>query len=125
MSTWPRDERLKLIASTLLGVEALVFLLLTIAIAVFGGGGLFVALVLACVLGFLAWLGLRSPRWAGRCLITLGCVGFLFATLGAAFSGGVSLAQFLLSLVFLSFIQLIEGALFLMARPKEHQAELV
>jgi len=121
VSTRPRHEQLKLIVSTLLGLEALLFLVLTIATAATGGGP-FVALVLACVLGFLAWLGLRSPGSAGGCLVALGFAGFLFVFLGTAFSGGTSLGQFLLGVVLLSFIPLTEGLLFLVARRKEpHQ----
>lgn len=127
MSTKPRnDRRLKLIAATALGLDALVFLVGAVVVVAVEGydGTVFVPLVVICVLGFLGWLGLRSPGWAGGCLLPLAFVGFCFWALGAALSG-VSLAWFLLYLVFWSLIPSISGVLFLVARRKERRAESV
>ena len=127
MSTKPRnDRRLKLIAATALGLDALVFLVGAVVVVAVEGydGTVFVPLVAICVLGFLGWLGLRSPGWAGGCLLPLAFVGFCFWALGAALSG-VSLAWFLLYLVFWSLIPSISGVLFLVARRKERRAESV
>jgi hypothetical protein len=124
VSTRPHHERrLKLIAATALGFDALVFLLGAVIVVVVDGTGsaLFVPLVVSCVLGYLGWVGLRSPGWAGGCLLPSAFLGFGFAALGAAL-GGVSLAWFLLFLVFWSFIPLIAGVLFLVAGRKERGA---
>ena len=118
MSTKPRNgRRLKLIGATALGLEALTFLgAAVIFVAVEGyDGTIFVPLVAMCILGYFGWLGLRSPGRAGGCLLPLAFFGFCFWALGAAFSG-VSLAWFLLFLIPLSFIPLIAGILFLIAR---------
>jgi hypothetical protein len=127
VSTRPRNERrLKLVAATALGLDALVFLVAAvIVLAVEGyGSAIFVYLVVICVLGCLGWLGLRWPGWAGGCLLPLAFVGFCFWAFVAAFAG-VSLAWFLFYLAFWSFIPLIAGVLLLVARRKERHAEPV
>ena len=60
-------RRLKLIAATLLGLDALAFLGgAVLVLAVEGSDGtIFVPLVVMCILGFFGWLGLSSPGWAG------------------------------------------------------------
>ena len=117
MSTSPRvGRRLKLIAATALGLDALLFVVGTaVSVAVSGyDGAIFVPFVVVCVLAYFAWLGLRSPRRAGGCLLPLAVTGFCFWALGAALSG-VSLVWFLLFLILWSALPLIAGILFLIA----------
>ena len=111
---------LKLIGASALGLDALVFVVITaVSVAVYGyDGTIFVSLVVVCVLAYFAWLGLRSPGQAGGCLLPLAVTGFCFWALGAALSG-VSLAWFLLFLILWSFLPLIAGILFLIARRVE------
>ena len=123
-------RRLKLIAATALGLDALLFVVGTaVAVAVDGYDGAILApLVVVCVLAYFAWLGLRSPGRAGGCLLPLAVIGFCFWALGAALSG-VSLAWFLLFLILWSVLPLIAGILFLIARrmegPRHRQRDVV
>lgn len=121
MSTSPRVGRwLKLIGATALGLDALLFVAGTAVFLAVDGydGTIFVPLVVTGVLAYFAWLGLRSPGRAGGCLLPLAVTGFCFWALGAALSG-VSLAFFLLFLILWSFLPLIAGILFLIARRME------
>jgi hypothetical protein len=117
MATRNTPTRLKLIAMTALGLDALTFLVGAVILLVVDGyeGAIFVPFLATGVLGYFAWLGLRSAGWAGGCLLPLALFGFCFWALGAALSG-VSLAYFLLFLVFWSLVPLIAGILFLVAR---------
>jgi hypothetical protein len=117
MATRNTPTRLKLIAMTALGLDALTFLVGAVILLVVDGyeGAIFVPFLATGVLGYFAWLGLRSAGWAGGCLLPLALFGFCFWALGAALSG-VSLAWFLLFLILWSFIPLIAAILFLIAR---------
>jgi hypothetical protein len=112
-----KAKGLKLIAATVLGLDALTFLVATVIVIVVEGYDdvAFVPFVVIGVLSCFGWLGLRSAGWAGGCLLPIAFVGFWFAALNAALAG-VSLALFLLYLVFWSLIPLIAGILFLIAR---------
>ena len=115
VSTKPRDgRRLRLIAATVLGVDALVFLVVAVVgLAVDGyDSGVFVWLIAISILGLLAWVGQRWPGWAGACLLFLAFIGFSAAALG----GPDSLAGWLLLLFIVSGIPLIAAILFLIAR---------
>jgi hypothetical protein len=74
-------KRLKLIAATPLGLDALTFLVATVVLVAVEGYDdvTFVPFVVIGVLGYFAWLGLRSTGWAGGCLLPLAFVGFWFA----------------------------------------------
>jgi hypothetical protein len=110
-------KRLKLIAATALGLDALTFFVGTLFLVATGSfdNTIFVPFVVTGVLAYFAWLGLRSAGLSGGCLLPLAFFGFCFWALGAALSG-VSLAYFLLFLVLWSLIPLIAGILFLFAR---------
>lgn len=116
MSTTSNAKRLKLIAATALGLDALTFFvsaLVFLAVESFDWA-IFVPFVVTGVLCFFAWEGLRSAGAAGGCLLPLAFVGLLFAFLGTAFSGA-SWPWFLLFLVLWSLIPLTAGILFLVA----------
>jgi hypothetical protein len=122
VSTSLKARRLRRSAATALVLDAFAFLAASVTVVVLEGcdPALVVPLLVICILGFFAWLGLRPPGWAGGCLLPLAFIGFLSAALGAALAG-VSLAWFVLFLVFWTFIPLVAGVLFLVARWKERQ----
>jgi hypothetical protein len=121
VSTRFRDGKwLKFTGATALGLDAMVFLVITAVFVAVDGydGTIFVPLIVVCVLAYFAWLGLRSPGRAGGCLLPIAVIGFCLWGLGAALSG-VSLAWFLLFAILWSFLPLIAGILFLLARRME------
>jgi hypothetical protein len=81
VSTTSNAKRLKLIAATALGLDALTFFvsaLVFLAVESFDWA-IFVPFVVTGVLCFFAWEGLRSAGAAGGCLLPLAFVGLLFA----------------------------------------------
>jgi hypothetical protein len=118
-------KRLKLIAATALGLDALTFFVG----ALFGvatesiDATILVPFLATAVLASFAWLGVKvSAGLSGGCLLPFAFFGFWFWALGASLSG-VSLAWFLFFLVFWSFIPLISGVLFLLARRIERPSQ--